>query len=106
MALQQNLTLPSEVALPDAYHRVTSFSGSKTTAGFLVETYKDKDTSDRAQAAGPLLPPTPGAVARPMPVMTRNYTFTPDLSANAPNHLAQCYAHLKTIDDFKTATDV
>jgi len=86
MALQKTTNLNfhgQDVSFSDSYIRVESLSGNKNEMTAIVVTH----TSDKSRT-----------------IKSGEYTFTPDLTGN--NFIAQAYAHLKTLPEFASATDV
>ena len=84
MALQMTVITPQGFDATNAYHRVQHVSlPSKTQLGFVLASYKDKDT----------------AVA----FAQRNMACAYDL--NGDNPLKQAYTYLKTLPEFAAAVD-
>lgn len=114
MALQKTITLGNGLVAPDAYIRVDSIMGCKTTLSFSVNSYL---SADAFAGTGPYMAPnpaydpeTPEAEPELLPV-PQGYLeqelveFAPDLEA-ADNFIAQAYAHLKTLPKYAGAADV
>jgi hypothetical protein len=86
MALKKQITLKSnfgdDVTFKDAYIKIETLIGDKTQMRVDVAVHKKQGEQV---------------------VDRKNYFFTPDLDGK--NFIAQAYDHLKTLEEFSSATD-
>ena len=86
MALKKQITLKSnfgdDVTFKEAYFKVETLLGDKSQLRIDVSVHKKQNEQV---------------------VDSKNYFFTPDLDGK--NFIAQAYDHLKTLEEFSSATD-
>lgn len=90
MALQKTVQLDNGITLDSAYIRVDAMMGSKFGMSFNVDTYVSESAYRDKK----------GYVSR------STYNFIPSVADGADNFIAQAYAHLKSLDEYKDAENV
>ena len=90
MALQKNIEVFNYFDVGNSYIRISSIYGDKASVKIKVDFYFSEEECRK------------GGV----PLRTDLYTFTPDVSDDAPNFYKQGYEYLKSLDTFTGATDV
>lgn len=70
----------------DTYIKINKIYGDKSNLKIIVNIYTSSDCSILLDA--------------------KEYNFTPSVADNSVNFLKQGYDYLKTLDDYKTATDL
>lgn len=90
MALQDKILLDVGLQVDDAYIRIDTISGSKSSLDISVNTYVSKDTF--LNGAGYL--------------QQKIIKFTPTVEAGSANFIKQGYEHLKTLPEYANATNV
>lgn len=89
MALQKTLTI-NGINIENAYIRVDTISGYKGGITISVNSYTTQDAFNTG--AGYL--------------KQQIYTFTPSVVNSASNFIKQSYEYLKSLEEFKEATDI
>lgn len=84
---------PAEIA--NAYIKVATVTGSKEYASAVVFVYAEK----------PVIAKNPDEQIPFFPVDEATFHFTPSVSSEAKNFIAQAYEHLKTLPEFDGATE-
>lgn len=87
ISIQDTTLVPSQIeksyTISTAYIKIISVEGSKGSINIVVGIYKDDKL-----------------------IITKTYTFTPSVQDSATNFIKQAYEYLKTLNDFRDATDV
>ncbi len=89
MALQKTVTTNSSIEVQNAYLRIDDIGGNKTIQKIALGVYVNKDKYNDGVS----------------PVVTYYYSFQPSVDDSATNFIKQAYVYLKTLDEFKDATD-
>ncbi|WP_332238870.1 hypothetical protein [Sporolactobacillus sp. KGMB 08714] len=92
MAFQMTITLPSGIQIENAYVKITDYRGTGNNAFIDISAFKDQASMNNGY------PQIEG--------YHKLYTFTMNIGSTAGDLLTQAYAYLKTLSDFKGATDV
>lgn len=90
MALLSDFTASSGIEVPNAYIRIDSVGGTKSSCALSVSFYISKEAYD----------------SNKFPIQTEHYSFIPSVEDGAENFIKQGYEYLKTLGQFKNATDV
>lgn len=84
VAVIKERTIEKQQTIEDAYIKVSSVNGNKTTLDFEVEVY-NSEQSELIYISG--------------------YKFNPDTTDNSPNFIQQSYEYLKTLPEYADAID-
>ncbi|MCM3110690.1 hypothetical protein [Lederbergia lenta] len=90
MGLLKDIRTDSGILVRDAYFRVDTISCNKDICNISLLSYINRNAFLQGKSF----------------VTTESHTFSPDLTAGAPNLFQQAYDYLKTIEDFEDAEDV
>lgn len=71
--------------ITSTYQQITGIQGNKENITLVLSVYKDSTKNNL--------------------LTTKNYTFTPSVIDDSTNFIQQGYDYLKTLDEFKNATD-
>lgn len=77
---------------PNAYHRIHGISGTQGRIDFTLRAYPSVN----------FVRENPNSV----PLFSKNYNFTPDVSDNAKNMFKQSYEYLFSLEEYKDVTDI
>lgn len=91
MALVTKFITASGIELPNAYFRVSFYSGDDFTLTATVEVYKDQESRNDENIE---------------PVTTTNVDLIPDMTDEGENPKKQVYEHMKTLPKYENAIDV
>lgn len=78
-------TTSKSIVINNSYIKINNFTGDKDKITIYVGMYDKKD----------------GTM-----IMSKNYDFIPNISDSSSNFIKQGYEYLKTLDEFKSATDL
>lgn len=90
MALKQNIALNNGLSIENAYIRIDTFSGSKSNVKIVVNSYISQESFNSGIGY----------------LEQKIYSFTPDITDTAKIVLKQGYEYLKTLDEYKAASDI
>lgn len=92
LSINKNVEYNSGVIVPvsNAYIRIDSYSGNKSSASIYANTYLSKQSCEDGKE--PIEP-------------TKIFTFPHNVEENAPNIVKQGYVYLKTLPEYEDAID-
>jgi hypothetical protein len=90
MALQKTITLTNGLTATNAYVRIDTISGYKGELNISVNSYASQDAFVGGKGY----------------LEQKLYNFIPSVADGSTNFIKQGYEYLKTLDEYKDATDI